>query len=69
MSDDVTRHGEVHFMVARTDSDGVFERNGGYPAPKTPFEMPTMTPGPAQGTPTTGSDAQSQTSTTLASDD
>ncbi|MFE5564805.1 hypothetical protein ACFQ68_07420 [Amycolatopsis japonica] len=46
--------------------DNGFEKRGGYPAPKTPFELPEVPSGPAQGAP---SEAQSQTGTTSQSND
>jgi hypothetical protein len=70
MSDNVSRHGEIHRTVISPGTESGTENRGGYPAPNTPFEMPTMTP---STTPPGGSDTPSggsgSSTTTSASDD
>ncbi len=66
MSDQPTRQGEIHRTVASPGIESGTENRGGYPAPNTPFEMPTMTPNTA---PPGEADAQPQPTTTAANDD
>ncbi|KDN16402.1 hypothetical protein [Amycolatopsis rifamycinica] len=56
---------EVQYRVVPDAGDHVIEKRGGYEAPSTPFALPEMPAGPAQGaSPAGGADAQSQTTST-----
>ncbi|WIX92479.1 hypothetical protein [Amycolatopsis sp. DG1A-15b] len=55
---------EVQYRVVPDSGDHVIEKRGGYEAPSTPFALPEMPAGPAQGASPAASDPQSQTTST-----